>query len=65
MYILLEPMPRKTTGTSKKFESLGAHRRNDTQHLGPAPALRIQDFIDNHRPVLVNVLLAREATTEG
>ena len=63
--MVLEPMPRKTTGTSKKFESLDAYRRNNTQHLGPALALRIQDFIENHRMVLVKVLLAREATTEG
>ena len=35
VYMVLEPMPRKTTGTNRKFESLDAFIRNNTQHLGP------------------------------
>ena len=63
--MVLEPMPRKTSGATKNFESLEAFKRNNTQHLGPALAQRIEDYLENHRPVLVRRLLAREATTEG
>ena len=63
--MVLEPMPRKTTGRANRFESLHAYQRNNTQHLGPALAQRVQEFLDLWRPVLVNKLLARKATTEG
>ena len=44
---------------------MDAYARNSTQHLGPALAKRLAEFLEVHRPMLVKRLLTREAITEG
>ena len=58
---ILDPIAQKTSGSvgyGKRYESKDAFYRNNTMELGPNLVARMDSFIKESRPILVQNMLA-------